>query len=80
MKIKEKIMTYAAQTHSDVDAFLMEDGRTLNFSGWNGVKYSEWWNDNDDNDCGRDALPIYEELTDENGEGLDQYEIVGMEL
>lgn len=84
MIIRSIANTYASRTHSDVDAFELEDGRTINLSGWNGESWSEWWNDDDDNDCGRDARPIYRfhalgvdyESMDED----DANEIVGIEF
>lgn len=74
IKVKSTAATYATRTHSDVDAYELEDGRVVNFYNFNGEVYGEWWNDNDDSDCGSDARPVYREC------GEDQFVLVGFEL
>lgn len=84
MKIKSTANTYATSTHSDVDAYEMEDGRTINLSGWSGEMWGECWNDDNDNDCGRDARPIYKfQALGVDYESMDEEEaneIVGIEF
>lgn len=61
MNIISPVSTEAATLFSTVQAFRMEDGKTYNFTRWNGEEWGEWWEDGNTDNHGKCARPIYEE-------------------
>lgn len=67
MNIICPVFTEAVRNHfCTVRAFRMDNGKTYNFSDWNGEYWCEWWEEANPDNCGRYAYPIYGE--DEDGD------------
>lgn len=51
--------TEASKTRSDVYSYIMDDGKTYNFKGWNGEEWGDWWEEMNPDNCGTCARPVY---------------------